>query len=380
MSRILIVGQSYITAESRKKLTHLASHHLDVALIVPTTWEHDSFGSYTFQPTPQDARISIYAIPVRNNGRVFAFSYALAPLWRAMQKIQPDIFHIEQEPGSLSLLQFVVLRRLRPRAKLLAFTWENLFYRPSQPRQFLEQIELAELYYLFAGSSGAAQVFRQKGYRGPLQVLPNIGIDPRHFAPHPADKLRRTLGLTERFVIGYVGRLVPEKGCADLLNAFAQLPENCHLLFVGSGALRDEIVRRAAERGIETRVTFQPTVPHDRVADFLNVMDCLVLPSRTMPKWREQFGLVLAQAMACGVPVIGSDSGAIPEVIADAGLIFPEGDVAALRETLIRLRNDATLRAELSARGRERVLAHYTHERIAEQTYAIYHQLLAEEV
>ncbi|MBI5300723.1 MAG: glycosyltransferase family 4 protein [Chloroflexi bacterium] len=378
MSRILIVGQSYITAESRKKLTHLASYHLDVALVVPTTWEHDSFGSYTFQPMSQDARIAIYAIPVRNNGRVFAFSYALAPLWRAIRKIQPDIFHVEQEPGSLSLLQFVVLRRLRPRAKLFAFTWENLFYRPSQPRRFLERIELAELDYLFAGSSGAAQVYRQKGYRGPLQVLPNVGIDPHHFAPHPADELRRALGLTNRFVVGYVGRLVSEKGCEDLLNAFAQLPQSCHLLFVGSGVLRDEIARRAAERRIETRVTFQPTVPHDHVADFLNVMDCLVLPSRTLPnKWSEQFGLVLAQAMACGVPVVGSDSGAIPEVIADAGLIFPEGDVNALRDCLARLRDDPGLRAELSAKGRARVLAHYTHEHIAEQTYAIYKELLA---
>jgi glycosyltransferase involved in cell wall biosynthesis len=120
-----------------------------------------------------------------------------------------------------------------------------------------------------------------------------------------------------------------------------------------------------------------PAVPHAEVPAYLAAMNVLVLSSRTTPKWKEQFGHVLIEAMASGVPVIGSDSGAIPEVIAYAGLIFPEGDVAALREAIIRLRDDATLRAELGARGRARVLAHYTHARIAEQTAAIYREMLA---
>jgi glycosyltransferase involved in cell wall biosynthesis len=150
------------------------------------------------------------------------------------------------------------------------------------------------------------------------------------------------------------------------------------LLFVGDGASRDELARRAQESGVAARVTFQRAVPHNRVADFLNALDVLVLPSRTLPtRWSEQFGLVLAQAMSCGVPVIGSTSGAIPEVIGDAGLIFPEGDVNALRDCLIRLRDDAGLRAELRAKGRARVMANYTHERIAGKTYAIYQALLA---
>lgn len=377
MRRVLFVGQSYIVAESRKKLACLAERSdMDVSLIVPKTWEHESLGRYAFQPAEWDARISIHPISIRHNGRPFAFSYALMPLARVVRAIQPEVMQVEQEPGSLALAQFVLLKRILRRAKLIGFTWENLYYRQPGIRHLLEKIELAQLDYLLVGSSGSANIFRQKKYQGPLAIIPNVGVDTEHFSPRANSQLRDALGLRTRFVVGFVGRLVPEKGCMDLLNAFAQLSGNSHLLFVGDGALRDDLVQRARATGTESRVTFQPTVPHDRVAEFMNVMDCLVLPSRTMSKWREQFGLVLAQAMACGVPVIGSDSGAIPEVIADAGMVFPEGDVNALRDLLTRLRGDPGLRAELGAKGRARVNANYTHARIADKTYAIYEALL----
>ena len=129
MTRVLFVGQSYIAGENRKKLFHLAARaDCSVGLIVPATWEHLSFGRYEFQPVEADAPLSIFPVPIRNNGRVFAFSYALAPIGLAVHEFQPDIFQVEQEPGSLALLQFVALARLHRRAKLIAFTWENLNY------------------------------------------------------------------------------------------------------------------------------------------------------------------------------------------------------------------------------------------------------------
>jgi glycosyltransferase involved in cell wall biosynthesis len=106
-------------------------------------------------------------------------------------------------------------------------------------------------------------------------------------------------------------------------------------------------------------------------------MDVLVLPSRTRPNWKEQFGRVLVEAMACGLPVIGSDSGEIPNVIGDAGLIFPEGQAGPLRDRLQRLMRDPGLVGTLSQRGRQRVLAHYTQARVAAQTYQVYRQILA---
>jgi glycosyltransferase involved in cell wall biosynthesis len=113
------------------------------------------------------------------------------------------------------------------------------------------------------------------------------------------------------------------------------------------------------------------------VPDRLRALDALALPSLTRPNWKEQFGRILIEAMACGVPVIGSDSGEIPHVIGDAGLIFPEGDVEALRSCLVRLMAEVPLQRELAERGRARVLAHYTQARVAEATRAVYRQMLA---
>jgi len=100
------------------------------------------------------------------------------------------------------------------------------------------------------------------------------------------------------------------------------------------------------------------------------------LPSRTRPNWEEQFGRVLTEAMACGSPVVGSTCGEIPQVIGDAGLIFPEGDVDALRAALLRLQRDDELRRDLAARGRARILAHYTQKQIAAETVAVYRQMI----
>ena len=102
----------------------------------------------------------------------------------------------------------------------------------------------------------------------------------------------------------------------------------------------------------------------------------LVLPSRSQPNWIEQFGRVLIEAMACGVVVLGSDCGEIPNVIGDAGLIFPEWNDYVLRERLEQLMRDPDLWSELARRGRERVLTHFTQAQIAAQTVAVYRKMV----
>jgi len=108
----------------------------------------------------------------------------------------------------------------------------------------------------------------------------------------------------------------------------------------------------------------------------LRRLDALALPSHTTRGWKEQFGRVLIEAMSCGVPVIGSSSGEIPNVIGDAGLIYPEGDVRALAATIGRLAAQPALYADLARRGRARVLERYTQAALARQYYEVYRTML----
>ncbi len=136
----------------------------------------------------------------------------------------------------------------------------------------------------------------------------------------------------------------------------------------------------AACLGVSERVIIKPGVPTYEAPRILEAFDVHVLPSRTFPNWKEQFGRTLAEAMACETPVIGSDSGEIPHVIGDAGLIFPEGNAQELAARVRQLLDAPELYATLAAKGRQRVLENYTQERIARQTFEVYQEMLAGEV
>ena len=170
---------------------------------------------------------------------------------------------------------------------------------------------------------------------------------------------------------------MPEKGVDLLLEAVADSKVGeWSLVIAGDGSHRERLRDLSVNLGLDERVKFVGRMPSAQMPDFYRSLDVLALPSRTMPNWKEQFGRVLVEAMACGVPVLGSDSGEIPQVIGDGGLVFPEGDVSALRGCLARLSSETALRATLSKRARERVLTHYTQRQIALATRDVYRVML----
>ena len=171
---------------------------------------------------------------------------------------------------------------------------------------------------------------------------------------------------------------MPQKGLFVLLEAVARLTEDVRVMVVGSGPLKVELLKKAQALRLDGRLELHEGVPHPEVPQYLQQMTVLVLPSLTTPTWKEQFGHVLIEAMASGVPVIGSDSGAIPEVIGDAGLVVPEGDVEALAEALRRLVSTPGLRTDLASRGRGRVLADYTNGIIARRLAVFWQDLVSD--
>ena len=177
-------------------------------------------------------------------------------------------------------------------------------------------------------------------------------------------------------VVGFGGRLVPEKGLDLLISVTAQY-SHFRLLILGDGPKRAAMEAAARQAGVADRIHFAGHVPSLEVPQWLPGLDVLALPSLTTKRWTEQFGRILVEAMACGVPVVASNSGEIPGVVGDGGIIVGEGDASALGAALERLAKDPSARAKLAERARARAASKFSQECIATATFEFYEQVLA---
>lgn len=307
--------------------------------------------------------------PIAFNG---AFHLHFYPqVGRTLNDLQPDLVHIDEEPYNFATYHAAVLAR-RAGAKTLWFSWQNLQRRYPPPFSWFERYNLHHTDHALVGSHTSAEVWRTKGYQGPLTVVPQFGVDPEVFRPGE----RRQTSHAQPMHIAYVGRLVPEKGVDLLIEALGRLSGDWRATLVGDGPETSRLRAQLERLGLENRVALKAWMPSTDMPAFYRNVDVLVLPSRTQPNWTEQFGRVLIEAMACGVVVIGSNAGEIPHVIGEAGRIFPEGDAAALHEALADLLDAPDERQMLSTQGRARVKAHFTQHHIAATTVDVYRTLL----
>ncbi|MDA7857976.1 glycosyltransferase family 4 protein [bacterium] len=371
--KVLIISHNYIHKIPRSKLHELAKiGNIDLSVIVPKKWKFKPQG-YIVSPENNDKSYKLYSLrTIFHNNETKYFYLNLLPY---LKKIKPDIIHVEQGAKAFVHFQTLVLKRIfAPKAKVLFFTWANIPYKIKHPFWwFIERFNLKHSDYAICGNEDATRILRIRGFKKPIKVLPLWGTEI--YERENVSDLKRKLGLNS-FVIGFVGRFVRAKDILLLLKAAAKIKENWQMLLVGKGELKEEIIKLSEELNIKERVIFVDVVPQKEIPKYLNCMDVLVLPSLTTAKWKEQFGHILIEAMACGVPVIGSTSAEIPNVIGDAGLIFKEGDVDDLYRKLVLIMNDKGFREELVKKGKERVLKKYTHKKIAEETYKVYKELL----
>ncbi|RME35316.1 MAG: glycosyltransferase family 4 protein, partial [Thermoflexia bacterium] len=337
-------------------------------LVRPAVWQ-DEYGKVAVNPMVPGC--SVLRVPML--GRTNDPHRALyRTLTFGMRAIRPHIIHAEEEPDSLAALQIILARRLfAPRAKLILHTWQNVNRPKKWYVRLVTQSSLREADAILCANREAIQVLREMGYQGPAEVIPPIGVDTRIFRPMERHTDPNT------FRVAYAGRFVPEKGLDVLLQAVALLGPEVELWLIGDGPQRAALQELARDLGIGERVRWIPPVLPEQMPELLAQVDVVVLPSRTTPVWKEQFGRILVEAMACGVPVVGSDSGAIPEVVGEAGLIFPEGDAEALAERLEQLRRSSDLRAECASKGLEQARL-YGQEAIADQTVRFYRRQWAD--
>ena len=365
--RVLMLSKACIVGIYQRKLEYIAQEGVDLLVLVPPSWKDERGEQHLERVYTEGYRLQ--ATPLKLNGNFHLHFYP--QLSDYINEFRPDIVHIDEEPYNLATWHALFLAHVAG-AKSLFFSWQNIKRDYPPPFRWGEHWVMQHVDYALVGTESAGEVWWQKGYRGRMATIPQFGTDEELFQPQP-------LRTDRPFTIGYIGRLVPEKGVDLLLEAAAQLPDEWRVRIVGSGPLRDELGELAHRLHIADRVTFIDWVASTEMPEQYAAIDVLVLPSLTRPNWKEQFGRVLVEAMASARPVVGSDSGAIPGVIGSAGLVFPEGDVAALAEHLHTLQSKADLRLILGDIGRKRVLEHFTHQGIAKATVAVYRELCGDD-
>ena len=284
-----------------------------------------------------------------------------------------DLVHIDEEPFNLAT--YHALRACRKfEVPALFTTWQNIDKRYPPPFNFFERYAFEHAAGAVPGSKECLDLLRGRGYRGPAAQVGH-GLDPTTFRRQDASGLRQKLVPQGSFIVGYMGRIHKEKGLDTLVKSLAMIPKNSVLVLVGRGPHRAELEGMIRQLQLQDRVYWVPWVHSDEVVEYMNAFDVLTLPSRTRRNWKEQFGRVLIEAMSCETCVVGSDSGEIPNVIGDAGLVFHEGDENELADSLRQLMSDPARRESLGHRGRQRVLDYFTYAKVARDRADFYRQI-----
>ncbi|MEH2248970.1 hormogonium polysaccharide biosynthesis glycosyltransferase HpsO [Nostoc sp.] len=387
--KILVASHTYIVDLNCEKLRALSQLEpgVEVTVVVPKRWKPGGVQNRIIETEYRDEG-TFKIVPVsnfsQNHQGLLTFGADLISL---LKQFRPQVIQVEQGSRALAYTQMIALNKLlKLKSKNVFFTWWNLPYELKLPVSLLEKYNLNHSHGIISGNQDGAEVLRQRGYQGAIKIMPQLGVDESLFTPKVQPELAAKLGIEKGdFVVGFVGRFVQEKGLLTLLQALITLKNKpWKLLLLGRGELETELIKIAADNNVKERLILVESVPHDKVTNYINLMSTLVLPSETTSKfktltsvgWKEQFGHVLIEAMACQVPVIGSDSGEIPYVIGDTGLVFPEGDTQALANCLVQLIDKPYFAHTLGEMGYKKAMIKYTNKALAKQQLEFYQELV----
>ena len=368
--RLLTISHSYVVALNRAVPNAIARQGWDVTIVAPPHFPGDLRPIALERETGEAAWLE--AVPIRSSRRVHWMRWGRQ--LRQLLDRDWDIVHAWEEPYVLAGAQ---VARWKRRGKLVFATFQNISKRYPAPVRWLERYAMARAdAWIAFGTTVEQALGTRHGYAArPHRVIPP-GIDVNRFTIDAGARatVRQTSGFGPAdVVVGFAGRFVPEKGVRTLVEALDRVRVPWKALLIGGGALEPELRRWAAAAG-RARIVTDAT--HGQMAQYLNAMDLIAVPSRTTPRWREQFGRVIVEAMACGVPVVASDSGEVPHVVGDAGLLVGEADIEGWVRAMERLIGDEELRERLAVRGRARA-AEFSVDASARRHVAFFEELLA---
>lgn len=351
------MGHSYVVAENRRLAHEMAlagGGRWQVTAIAPSHLRGD-LRRIDLEPIPHEA---CAVVPLE-----MAFDRSAHLMWfrglRRALSAGADVVHAWEEPYVHAGMQ--IARSSPPSARVVFATFQNISKHYPWPFSAFERASIRRASgWIAFGHRVVDALGDREGYDGkPMRVIPP-GVDVERFRPDPeaGAAIRAQIGWSDHaLVVGYLGRFEPQKGVTDLIAALERARAPWHALFVGGGSLQRDIEAfGAAHPG---RVHVAGGVPHSDVPRWLNAMTILCAPSRTTAAWREQFGRMLIEAMACGVPTLVSDSGEMPAVVHDAGRVLPERDPVPWATSIDNHLRDARTLAALSKRGVERARAYF---------------------
>ena len=373
--RLVTIGHSYVVAENRRLAHEMAvagAGRWRVTAIAPSAFRGD-LRRIALEPLATEACTVTPLRVMLDRSPHFMFYRGLRD---AVGASNPDVVHCWEEPFVLAGAQ--VARSAPASARVVYATFQNISKTYPWPLSAFERTSMQRAAgWIAFGESVRDALSARDGYGTPHCVIPP-GVDVDRFRPDPAAgaAMRRRLGWADAApVVGYLGRFEPQKGLGDLMAALPQMRTPWLALFVGGGSMQPAL--EAFAKRYQGQVQVIGGVAHAEVPGWLNAMSVLCAPSRTTARWREQFGRMLIEAMACGIPTAASTSGEMPAVVADAGRILPEGEPAAWASALDTLLEDRAALAEMSRRGRERAITAFAWPVVARRHLAFFDELLA---
>lgn len=368
MIDILVVSHACMTAVNRIPYRRLRDRGWNIEIATAARIESKDLTREADPSAPDDPPMHFLPIAGRNM-RMWRF----VGLGQLIAQRQPRIVMLDYDPGTLLTLLTGWHTRGRG-ARIACLSYDNIVRSiPAEFRQSLgagvrativramSMVARAVVDHVFVLSRDSADVMASFGFRGKTTRIP-LGFDPALFHPDSAARarVRAELGLTE-VTIAYFGRVVPEKGAHILIDALNRIRDRpWQLLMDRFSEYRHPYIRELSEQidrlGLRDRVvSFDAS--HDEIGLYMNAADIVVMPSVSNARWKEQYGRVAAESMACGRTVVVSTSGALPELVGDAGIVIPESDLVNLDRHLARLLEDSRLREETGSRASRRALA-----------------------
>jgi glycosyltransferase involved in cell wall biosynthesis len=364
MRRVLIASHTYVEPTTRGKLRALAAAGLELTVAVPRLWRDPALGRLRESSWERQQALELFPIPVSQPGDVLRARFGARALAALVRDKRPELIQIEAEPET-ALARQVARLASRVGIPTVLATTANVDGDRSWIDGRRRRRTLRRLQGVLAASEDAARLVRRDAPGVALQVIPPQGIT----APSAPAHLEH-----DGLAIGFVGRLVPHRGLDTLLQALAhQRHAHWRLTIVGEGPERERLERLASDLRLAARIRWAGALPLLR--ELWPELDVLVVPSRPTASWNEPTGEAVAEAMAHEVPVIGSETGVLPELIGEGGLVTPPGEAGALAEALSQL-FDPVVRAQLAEAARARALKLFSHEAVAERTLVFWASLL----